>query len=292
MLLALALSCAQAGTGHPLGAAEGQARSSAEPQVLTLCQADPQRYAYRMALTRLLLARTAAPGERTELRPYAPGPDPTQERCLGLLRQGLVDLVYLPPQAELLREFSAIPFDLHQGMLGYRLLLIHKKDQARFAAVHDLAGLRQLTGGFGRQWADFALFERNQLPVVGVAQGQSLLAMLQSGRFQYFHRGLHEAWAELEANPQLDQLMVEPHLALHYRFPVYYLFRKDRAALRQRMERGLALIQADGSFAALFRQHFQAIARRAQLGNRTILEIDAPLPPGLPPEDSRLWLAP
>ncbi|MCV2363433.1 transporter substrate-binding domain-containing protein [Paucibacter sp. DJ1R-11] len=261
----------------------------AQAAELRICQADPQRYAYRMALTRLILERTERPGERSQLRAYADGPDPTQERCLGLLRQGQVDLAYLPPSEELLREFSSIKIDLHKGMLGYRLLLIHKKDRALFEQVNSLADLRQLTGGFGRQWADFGMFERNGLPVVGVAQGSALLPMLQSGRFHYFHRGLHEAWAELEANPEIKQLMVEPRIALHYPFPVYYMFRADKLALRQRFEKGLERIQADGSFDQLFLQHFQTIARRARLDSRTVIEIEQPLPQGLPPVDTQLW---
>jgi len=281
-LLLLWLACGA--LGGPAVAAE-----------LRICQADPQRYAYRMALSTLILQRTETASQATkktatQLRAYEDGPDPTQERCLGLLREGRVDLVYLAPSEQLLREFASIPVDLHKGMLGYRLLLIHKQDQALFAQIDSLDGLRQLSGGFGRQWTDYGLFARNRLPVVGVAQGQSLLAMLQSRRFHYFHRALHEAWAELDAHPALDQLMVEPRLALHYPFPVYYMFRKQDQALRQRFEQGLARIQADGSFDALFLRHFQAIARRARLSTRTIIEIEYPLPAGLPAVDASLWL--
>ena len=255
-----------------------------------VCQAEPGRYSYRMDLARLLLARTANSGEVSRLLPHSPGPDPTQQRCVALLREQAVDLVYLPPSDALLNEFAAIKIDLHKGMLGYRLLLINKKDAALFARVKTLDDLRQLTAGFGQQWADFPMFERNRLPVVGVAQPNTLLQMLERERFHYFHRGLHEAWVELEQNPQLAKLMVEAHLALAYPFPVYFMFNPKNQALKQRFERGFELIQADGSFDALFMHEFGALARRARLPSRTLIAIDFPIPANLPAVDSRLWL--
>ncbi|MCV2369097.1 hypothetical protein [Roseateles oligotrophus] len=257
---------------------------------IRVCQAEQSRYSYRMELARLLLARTAQADEVVQLRPYASGPDPTQQRCLALLREQRVDLVYLPPSNALLDEFASIKIDLHKGMLGYRLLLINKKDEGLFAKVQTLADLRQLTAGFGQQWSDFSMFELNQLPVVGVAQTDNLLSMLDRGRFHYFHRGLHEAWAELERNPQLHNLMVEPHLALAYPFPVYFMFNAKDQALKQRFERGFAMVMADGSFDALFMREFGGLARQAQLRSRTIIEINYPVPDKLPKVDSRLWL--
>lgn len=256
---------------------------------LKVCQADRARYGYRIELAKLILARTAAPGETVTIRPFERN-DPAQQRCVQLLRDRVVDLVYLPPTQELLARFDAIRIDLHQGMLGYRLLLINRKDAEAFAQVQSLADLRRFTGGFGRQWADFPLFARNGLPVVTAAQSANLLAMLDTGRFHYFHRGLHEAWAELAQHPQFGDVMVEPHLALRYRFPVYFMFNRSDTALRERFERGFAQILADGSFRTLFLAEFGAIVYNAQLKQRTIIDIDFPLPPGLPPVDTKLWL--
>lgn len=265
--------------------------SAALAQPLRVCQAEPARYAYRMAVAQLALDHTQPAGAaRTTLAPHGPGADPSQERCLALLRQRQVDLVYLPPTAELLAEFDALKIDLHHGMLGYRLLLIHRKNEAAFAKVQTLAQLRGFTAGFGRQWSDFRLFEPNRLPVVTASSAETLLSMLDAGRFDYFHRGLHEAWAELAQHADKPNLMVEPHLALVYRFPVYFMFNRADKALRQRFERGMALAQADGSLKALFLREFGAVVARAQLSKRTLISLDYPLPEGLPPVDSSLWL--
>lgn len=259
---------------------------------LRVCQHEAEKYAYRIELSQLILDRTAARYGKRQISP-GNGPDPSQDRCLALLSKGLVDLAYVPPTKERQRDFLTLPFDLHNGMLGYRVLLIHRADAARFAKVNSIDDLRQLLGGFGSQWGDFALFARNGLPVVGVVKPENILPMLDKHRFAYYHRGLHEAWKELAAHAeQYPQLMVEPHLALVYDLPVFFTFNRDDPQLRQRFAEGVALIRADGSFRALFLRHFGQLAKQAQLERRTLIPLDYPALPGLPARDTSLWLSP
>lgn len=257
---------------------------------IRVCQHAVQKYAYRIELAELILARTAAQYGENHIHPSTQ-PDPAQERCLSMLREGQVDLAFVPPSAERLRNFAVIPFDLHNGMLGYRVLLIRKTDAERFAQVNTLADLRQLRGGFSSQWSDYSLFARNQLPVEGLANPDNLLAMLGKRRFDYYHRGLHEAWRELDEDASAGaELMVEPHLALVYHLPVYFTFNRNDTLLKRRFEQGLAIIQADGSLQALFSRHFGQTAKLAGLEQRTLIPLDYPNPPGLPAPDTHLWL--
>lgn len=254
---------------------------------LRVCQADPARYAYRNALLQLLLDKTAKPGEDNRVQPFAAGTDPAQDRCLELLRQGQVDVLSLPPSTERTQGLLVIPIDIMQGLLGYRLLLVHRDRLSRFAQVNSLAELRALTGGFGRQWSDYAVFDRNQLPVVGANSSAALMAMLEAGRFDYFHRGLHEAWAELAQRSPLSPLTIEPHLALHYPLPVYLTLDTSARELRDRLQRGLQRAMADGSFRALFLRHYEQLIRRTQLTQRTLIELAPALP--TPAEDTPPW---
>ena len=261
---------------------------------LRVCQHDPGRYGYRIELAKLILARTAAThGDLTIAAASDPSGDPPQERCLAQLRAGMVDLAYVPPNAQRLRDFDMLRYDLHAGMLGYRLLLINRQDAARFAQVRTLDDLRQLRGGFGSQWSDFPLFALNRLPVVGSAHPENLLAMLVERRFDYYHRAVPEAWQEVGDHPaQHPQLMVEPSLALVYPLPVYFTFRRGDEDLKQRFSEGLALIQADGSFRELFLRHFGEQLRRSKLAQRRLLILQSDLPQGLPAADSRFWMRP
>lgn len=256
----------------------GLALLQAQAQQLRLCQTESPRYDYRLALTRLLMEKTAQRGESFTLIRHGQGADPSQERCLELLRSGEVDLVYLPPSPARLAEFAVLPIDLHAGRLGYRLLLIRKEDAPRFARIQTLAQLGKLTGGFGRQWADLAVFEANGLPVVAGPGTEALLAMLRARRFDYLQRGVSEAYAELATFGGNDELMVEPHLALHYAWPVYFMARRDRQPLLQRLQRGLQLAQQDGSFRRLLDQHQGRDWTRAAIERRRVLVLKSPWP--------------
>lgn len=262
--------------GQGLALLLGLALSQAQAVEVRLCQTDSPRYDYRLALTRLVLERTAKADEPVVLSRHGQGADPSQDRCLELLRSGEVDLVYLPPNPARLAEFAALPVDLHAGRLGYRLLLIRKADAPRFARIQTVEQLRRLTGGFGRQWADLAVFEANGLPVVAGPGTEALLGMLRLKRFDYLHRGVSEAYAELATFDGQDDLMVEPHLALHYPWPVYFMVRRDRLPLLQRLQRGLQLVQQDGSFKRLLDQHQGRDWARAAMQRRRVLALKPP----------------
>lgn len=264
--------------------------SAASSKHLSVCQHDEVRYAYRLELANLILEKTASTYGRSEIFP-AQGGDPTQQRCLALLGSGHVDLVFVPPTEDRLRDFDYVPIDLHNGMLGYRVFIIHQDDRDLFARVQSLADLQNMVGGFGSQWGDFKVFALNGLPVVGAANSENLLAMLQQKRFNYFHRGLHEAWAEVEAyQERYPDLIVEERVALVYPLPVYFMFNKANTKLKQRFEEGFRIIKADGSFKSLFNRHFGHLVEKANLHRRVLIPISYPNPEGLPPIDTSLWL--
>ncbi|WP_419905013.1 hypothetical protein [Kiloniella sp.] len=186
---------------------------------------------------------------------------------------------------------STVKIDIHNGMLGYRVFLIDRKNKEKFSSIKTLTDLRNFKGGFGSQWGDFKIFALNELPVVGVARTEHLTTMLVNGRFDYFHRGLNEAWAEVEEQKaRIPSLMVEETIALIYDLPVYFMFKKTNYLLKERFQLGFELIHQDGSFHALFMKHFGDISRMAAMEKRTIIRIKYPGPPGLPPIDTHLWL--
>ena len=253
-------------------------------------QTDKEKYKFRIELANLILSRTANLFGESKIVPFSEN-DPTQKRCLLLLKQGKIDLAYLSPTEELLKDFSVIKIDIHNGMLGYRVFIINRKNQDKFSKVKNLNDLRKFKGGFGNQWSDYKVFGINKLPVTGVANTNNLLKMLNIGRFDYFHRGLHEAWAEVEANKnQLPNLIVEKSIALEYYYPVYFYFNKENVFLKKRFEKGFNIILKDGSFGKLFKKRFGHLADKAKLSKRTLIHIYYPVPKGLPGKDTSLWL--
>jgi hypothetical protein len=260
----------------------------AEPCSVRYFQQDV-RYAYRTALLQLLLEKTKDQG--------ACGLSPqfttvTQDRGLALMQEGRIDVVSMPTTLQRERDLRAIRFDILRGLLGYRVLLIRKQQQADFAAVQSLAELRRFRLGFGMHWADLSLLQYNGFQVMAVPRYESLFAMLARERFDGFPRGLNEAWQEIdEQEAHFPDLMVEPTLAFHYPWPVYFFVHRDNRALAERLQLGLQRAQADGSLRQLFMQHHGQLLQQAQLSKRRLFLLSNPtLPPGTPKADTSWWL--
>ncbi len=257
---------------------------------IVVAQTEKEKYKYRIELANLILEKTSSEYGHAEVVPYS-GMDPSQQRAINLLSANKIDLMYLPPTEERLAGFDSIKIDIHHGMLGFRVFIIRKSDQERFAKIKTIDDLRGFKGGFGSQWGDFKVFGLNHLPVVGTANTHTLLRMLNARRFDYFHRGLHEAWAEVEANKhKFPDLTVDKNIALVYDLPVYFMFNKNNEVLKERFEKGFKIIRADGSFKKLFYANFNDIVEKADIKNRTLIRIKYPTPKGLAPIDTSLWL--
>ena len=259
---------------------------------ILICQTEAEKYKYRIELAQLILDKTATEYESSKIVSYVRKgeSDPSQARCLWLLFHGMVDLIYMPATTERLELYQPVKVDIHNGMLGYRVLLIHKKNQHLFTKIKSVEGLKKFKGGFGAQWGDYKIFALNNLPVVGVINTHYLIPMLNAGRFDYFHRGLHEAWLEIESyQTEFPDLKVEENLVLVYDLPVYFMFNIKNKSLKNRFLKGFEIIKKDGSFKELFLKHFGHIAKKANLKNRTFIRIKYHNPEGLPPIDTDLW---
>jgi len=186
---------------------------------------------------------------------------------------------------------------LLRGLLGYRLLLMHRQDLGRFRDINRLADLRQVTFGSVHYWADTAILEKAGVPVVIGRSYEGLFKMLLARRFDVLSVGVHEVDAEIAAivNDPANDLVVEPHLLLHYYLPVYFWFSKDEEGHRraERVEAGLRSMVADGTLQRMFDARFGPVIEKYGLTHRTLIEIPNPM---LVPEDSegdtRLWYRP
>ena len=186
---------------------------------------------------------------------------------------------------------------LLRGLLGYRLLLVHRKDLDRFGKINSLSDLRQVKIGSVQHWIDTVILQRAGIPVVTGTTYDGLHKMMQAHRFEALSRGVHQIDAEaaaIEADPGND-LVVEPHLLLHYDLPVYLWFSKDEEGQRRaaRVRAGLQAMVADGSLERMFDDAFGPTIRKYDLAHRTVIELPDPfLTPDDPVGDARLWYRP
>jgi hypothetical protein len=184
-----------------------------------------------------------------------------------------------------------------RGLLGYRLLLVHRRDLDRFAKINTLNDLRQVSFGSVEHWSDTAIMKSAGLKVVTGSSYDGLFKMMQAGRFETLTRGAHQIESEvaaIEKNPGND-IVVEPHLLMHYTLPVYFWFSRDPEGQRraERVKAGLQMMVADGSLEKMFNERFGQVIEKYDLAHRTLIELPDPLlVPEDPISDARLWYRP
>ena len=243
------------------------------------------RSAYRIELLRLALGKrySLQPGELVM----------QQGRALRYIeeQQGL-DVFWSMTSKQRERQLLPIRIPVDRGLLGWRLLLIRKGDEARFARIETVAQLASLQGAQGHDWPDFEILRAAGLDVYPSPHYESLFSMLERGRIDYVPRAVSEIADEL-ARHNTGQFAIAPRLALHYPAAEYFFVHRQRADLARQIEAGLRRALADGSFDALFRQYHAEFLKQADLANRHVLQLPNPLLPAATPLSTRhYWYSP
>ena len=249
------------------------------------------RYSYHIELLDLALRNTI-----DEYGPFIIKPaknEMTFSRGLFSLetKQG-INIGFFASSKERETRFLSIRVPLLRGLLGYRVALVRKDNIEKFAAVKSLEQLtRQFTAGFGSQWADMEILKKNSIPVMGTAKYENLFKMLSAGRFDYFPRGINEAWKEIEVKKaEYPNLAVEKYFAFYYPYPVYFFVNKTDIRLAQRIEAGLKYALKNGTLKALFLSHYGTIINQTRLSERKIFTLkNHILKEGTPEPDTSWW---
>lgn len=229
-------------------------------------------------VTLLLMALNASKREMEDIDIIFSERDYTQARWINLLENRSENrVIWTMTSKEREERLRPIRIPLAKGLFSYRVCLIRKGEQARFDQVQSLAQLAQLVAGQGAQWPDTNILLANQLPVTTSESVDSLFRMLKAKRYDYFPRGVSEAWFELQQR-QETELQVEENILLYYPAPIYFFVNKNNEALAQRIEQGLAKIIANGDFDRFFYRHARiAPALKAlQAHPRRLFELTNP----------------
>ncbi|AZZ93627.1 hypothetical protein EUZ85_24050 [Hahella sp. KA22] len=248
------------------------------------------RYEYPKQLLKLALEETIGthgPYEIEDAKIRA-----SQTRNEIFLRQGFnIDIIWRPENGSLDENFLPVRIPILKGALGYRVFLIRQSDQDRFHAINSLKELKTLTAGFGHDWPDVHVLKANNIPLELSSDYETLFKMLITERFDYFPRGINEAWDEYEQrHPFLPELKVEDSILMYYPLPVYFVVNKSNKDLAQRVEIGLQKAIANGGFDRLFFSHHQSMLERANLSGRKLLILENPYLPESTPKGSQYWL--
>ncbi len=216
-------------------------------------------------------------------------------RIMEEIDSGGLDIFWASANAELETKFEPVRIPLYKGLLGYRIFIINKNNQAKFDNIRTIDDLKKITIGQGKTWADTDILVANNLNVVKVNKYDGLFYMLDGGRFDAFARGVHEPFRELEAHSNLKDLTIEKNLLLVYKMPFYLFVSKNNKALAHDLEAGLTRAIEDGSFNDVFFNDpsVKDVLAKANMKNRRIFKLDNPtLSKETPVDRKELWFDP
>lgn len=230
--------------------------------------------AFFESVLQLALAKTADQGE-VDIHHFSFRPEKERLRKMLIQSQG-IDIIWSSTTAEREKDMLAIKFNLLQGINDYHLLLIRAEDQALFKSITQLDQLRQFTAGTGLHWSDTKILANNGFNCFVTGDYENMFSGLRRKRFDFMVRSIHEINAETTTYEPL-QLAVADKILLHYPQAVYFFLNKYNKKLATRIETGLKMAAADGSFNQLFLEYpefKQAADQISQLkSERVVLEL-------------------
>jgi len=215
-----------------------------------------------------------------------------QPRLMDEIKSGNIDLMWVGEDLSLEPELKPIRIPLLKGLLGHRIFIIKKGQQARFNNVKTLDDLKQLNAGQGTDWGDTQILKKTGIPTITTLKFKNLFRMLEGERFDYFPRAVHEPWPEVNYWPELN-LTVEKKIMLVYPYAMYFYVKKDNQMLYDKLSQGFETAIADGSFDALFfnNQLIKDALTKTNIKNRTVIKIANPtMHPDTPIDRKALWL--
>lgn len=194
---------------------------------------------------------------------------------------------------EQMEESIPVKIPLMKSLLGYRSLIIRRRDYEKFSEITDAAQLQSLIAGQGRGWTDISIYEHNKYQVRGDAEYFTLFSMLLAGRFDYIPLSVIEVNGALSRFEQYsDSLMVLPDLMLYYPLPTLFHVSAKHPTLAERLEHGLTQARQDGSLDRLFEQHFSEQVQQMKSAKLRVFVLENPSVPTELGLDQPLLLSP
>ncbi len=211
-----------------------------------------ERDAYQVSVVKFLLEKANV---NYEIRPskkiYS------QARAMKELKKGEeLNLFWMGTSPQLEEELIPIRFPLYRGLVGHRVFIINKNDQALFNGVKTLNHLQKLKGAQGIGWSDIAILEASGLHQY-VVKYENIFNMINNGgRVAYFSRSINEAYSEiLLREKELTNLAVEKNITLVYPFAMFLFVSPKDKKLAKILNDSFKKAYLDGSFKKFFYNH-------------------------------------
>lgn len=254
--------------------------------------ANDVRMAYKLEILQAAMEKTTA-----DYGPYTISADVTLNtfRAQLAIQDGKILNVYIA-LTDNNWEKLAIPIRIpvRRGILNFRLLLVNIDDLPLYKNIQTIDDLKRLKAGSLHFWTTTKLMEQAGFEVIKATSYEGLFKMLDSHRYNFLPRGIHEIYAEFDQyKATLKNIAIEPELLLVLPSPSYVFVSPKYPKLAKRLEAGLEAMVQDGTLKDIFYKYFAENIERANLHNRRIIQLPNPLlPKDTPLDRPELWFDP
>jgi hypothetical protein len=249
---------------------------------------DDIRYDYPLALLALALDKTSV---RYELK--ASTKPMRQARALKRLEENLeINVVWAMTDTTREEHLLPVRIPIAKGLIGWRMFVAPKNSRFVNADINSLSDLLEYEPVQGIAWPDTKILQANGFNVVTSRDYAEALNMIKTRQADFFPRSVIEVERETESQASTT-LTFRPGIAVRYPSAMYFFFNKRNITLAKLVETGLHRAIEDGSFDALFMEHFGGTIERLDLNGLSYFQLANPLlPPLTPTADERLWYYP
>ena len=241
-----------------------------------LSDTDP-RYTYIYELLSLVLETTTATHGSLELQ-QAPMVISRDRTLVSLIAGNSIHVMAEAPKPNWDENLLPVEIPIRKGLQGFRVFIIHSRNESRLASVNSFDELINLPTGSGAQWSTRKAMELAGFNVVTSPSYKGLFGMLSANRFVTFSRGINEAYREVNAHKSgYPGLVVDDQFLLHIPLPTYFYVTPTRPKLARRIRLGLLQLMASGEFDRFFYRYHCDDLVRSNMSKRRVFRIENPL---------------
>ncbi|MFT7559782.1 MAG: hypothetical protein ACI93R_001697 [Flavobacteriales bacterium] len=181
-------------------------------------------------------------------------------------------------------------YDLYQGLLGLRRLIIRHKDVDVFKNISNLRDFRQLSVGQGAGWADNRVYQAHNIDLITSIKNSHLVSMLAASRFDYLAFSVLEIESALKDDgTDISTLAICEDVYIYYPIPTYLMISARYPVLVKRVHRGLELLEKNGTVDELFNRYFGKNLEKIKSENSTVIILNPKLQDGTASELEKIF---
>lgn len=170
-----------------------------------------------------------------------------------------------------------VPIPLQRGIVGYRVFLTTKQGEFKLNLSNSVEDLKKLKIVQGKGWQDVDILKSNGFNITTLNNYESMFQFLSHHRADIFPRGVSEYGPELAAHQfENPNLLLDQKYVLYYKFPRFFYTHKDNNKAFKRINEGLEMAWKDGSFIALWKQYHEEAILKANLPDKSMIELNNP----------------